>query len=124
VLKSRAPGRLGDQNVAGLGKARREVGEASGQGFGQRCRFVDQPLRSVKLRHGVHQHHRRPSGAKLLRQRLAPRDQFVGGDRSKFPAENPVLQVDQHERGRLWVECDHRRGSNKAEGRGLREMDL
>lgn len=25
MLKSRAPGRLGDQNVAGLGKARREV---------------------------------------------------------------------------------------------------
>src|SRR3984957_9279798 len=36
--EERAPGRLGDQNVAGVGQARREVGEASGQRFGQRGR--------------------------------------------------------------------------------------
>src|ERR1700733_8682730 len=107
-----APGRLGDEDVAGLRKTGRKIDETRGQGLGQRCRLVDLSLRPIKFWRRVHQHHWRVSDTKFLRQRLATRDQIVGGDRSKFPAENPVLQVDQHERGRLRVECDHRRGSS------------
>src|ERR1700677_664286 len=122
--EDRAPGRLGDENVAGVGKARREVGKACGQDSRELRGLVDLLLRSVKFWYSSHQHNERPSSAKLFRQSLAPRDQFLGGDRSKFPAENPVLQVDQHERGRSRVKGNHRRDSSKAEGCGLRKMNL
>ena len=43
-----APGRLGDQNVAGLGKAGREIDKSRGQDFRQRRGLVDLTLRTVK----------------------------------------------------------------------------
>ena len=106
--EERAPGRLGDENVARLGKAGREVGKAGGQDPRQREGLVDLPLRPVEFWQGVHRHHTRPRSAKPVRQHFPPGDQIVGGDRSKIPAENPALQVDQDESGRLWIECDHR----------------
>ena len=90
------------------------------QDLGQRGGLVDLTLRPVKLRHDVDKHDGRPSVAESSRQRLAALDQFVGGDRSEFPAEDPVLQVDQHEGRRSWVEGDHR-GAPTRLRRGLRE---
>ena len=62
----------------GSRETRSEVGEASGQDFRQGRWLVDLPLGPVKRRLDVHQHDRRPRGAKLFRQRLSPRDEFVG----------------------------------------------
>src|SRR5580693_1998718 len=72
--EKRAPGRFGDEKVAGLGEAGRKIDEACGQRLGQRRWLVDLPLRPVEFWRGVHQHHGRVSDAKLCRQRLPPRD--------------------------------------------------
>src|SRR3984957_8975100 len=54
-----APGRLGDQNVAGLGEARSEIRETGRQDFGKRGRFVDLTFRPGKRRLDVDEHDRR-----------------------------------------------------------------
>jgi hypothetical protein len=74
--EKRAPGRLGDQNVARPGEAGSEVDKTGRQDLGQRRRLVHLTLRPVELRHSVHQHDRRAFGAKPFRQGLTPRDQI------------------------------------------------
>jgi hypothetical protein len=94
--RKRAPGGLGDCEVAGLGKAGRKIDEAGRQHFGQRERLVDGAR--LILGHGrrVDQHDRRAFSAKPCRQRLARFEQLVGGERLEFETEDPFLQVDQH----------------------------
>ena len=94
--EERAPGRLGDQYVAGRGKARSEVGKTGRQDFWQRGGLVDPALWPVKGRLDVHENDRRPRGAESFRQRLSALEQVFGRDGRELAAEDAVLQVDQH----------------------------
>jgi hypothetical protein len=97
--EERAPGRLGDQNIAWLRKAGSEVGKTARQDLRQRRGLIDLALGASQRRLNVHQHHWRPCRTKSLRQRLAALEQFIGRDRGQFAAEDAVLQVDQHKGG-------------------------
>ncbi len=88
---------LGDQNVAGRGKAGSEVGETGRQNFRQRGGLVGLPLWLIKRRLHVHEHDRRPRDSESFRQRLLALEQVFGRNRRELAAEDPVLQVDQHE---------------------------
>ena len=97
----------------------------AGRNLGQRERLVDGARLILRHRGRVDQHDWRAFGAKPCRQRLARVEQLVGGVRLEFAAEDPVLQVDQHQGGRFWIQGDHRRNSIKDGGRlGLRKMEL
>ncbi len=102
-----APGRLGDENVAGLGKAGREVDETCRQVLGSAVGSSTCRSGPIKFWHGVHQHHGRPGGAKLCRQRLAPRRPV----RRRKPAEVSCPEsrfAGRSARARSFlVECDH-----------------
>src|ERR1700722_10970003 len=76
--EERAPGRLGDQNIAGLCQARSEIDKPGGKDFWQGRGLVDLALWPVKWRLNVHQHDRRPRDAELPRQRLAALEQVFG----------------------------------------------
>ena len=115
--EKRAPGGFGDLEIAGLGQAGREIAEARGQGVGQPRGRVD-GSRFIHLGGHVDQDDRRALGAKPPGERLARFDELVRRERLELAAEDPVLQVDQHEGGRLGVEGDHRRAPERGRLRG------
>ncbi len=100
-------------------KAGRQLVPARGQAaFEEARRLVHrlaQHVAPVRRKAYAYQDDRSARGAEAPGQSLAPRQQFLAADGAERVGDDQVLQIDQDEGGKLWLEFNHVWGSGYGE---------